>query len=269
VIAAFACQVSDIYQWCPTQIIWLFRTVEEPNGFGLNAIDVQMSITVETKNMTIKQLVYTSAVTAAVVAGSLAIDATSANAARIYIDYLGTEYTNSTPQLDGDAPPDLVTTIGSNLSFGLYLDTTGLTQNVGSIDYNFRWDRNELALLASSVGLPPVPPPANVSRSFTGLNIATGTQYLLETLTFTVTNGLKNAQAPLNGADLLFDLNRLRGLPGSNPNGPNLLNQVANADRTARVDVQPVPTPALLPGLAAFGLGLLRKRKVETAESDA
>jgi hypothetical protein len=202
-------------------------------------------------------------------------------------------------QLDGDKILDYATTPNTPLTFTLNFDSNQMdsTGQITEIVMNFGWDNMELATIsgvnsndytvANSNILSPVAPDAVVystplassnsgavppvfkkSLKFTDLSFGANTgNHVLGTVSF-----ITGASLPSNGIrDFYTLLTAVRGtINGGTPNEfvqssidngniPQLYKQVEIQEAKA------VPTPALLPGLAAFGMSLVRKRKQEQA----
>jgi hypothetical protein len=129
-------------------------------------------------------------------------------------------------------------------------------QTITNISYRLNWDLAELTPL-TAVGTPsPVVQSLLASSSsylatFTGLNITgpASTPYSLGTFSFRTASTLLNDEM----ADLFFTNIT------TNVGGLNL------ASRDIEVQGDKVPTPALIPGIAAMGMGLLRRKKAQAA----
>ncbi len=167
--------------------------------------------------------------------------------------------------LDADAPKDIATTVGAFLTFNLSLDTTGVASDdqVSAIDYALKWDAKELKLtnFTTLIGSPSVTTPvSNVvfTQSFSS-NILPNLKNGLATVTFEVLSGLKD------DGKVDFSTKFTKAL---NQNGVKLAN--LRGSQIQEVEVQgitpagnSIPTPALLPGMFAVGVGMLRKRQAK------
>jgi hypothetical protein len=166
--------------------------------------------------------------------------------------------------LDGDPIYDIATNVGATIEFVLSLETGGVspTSSISKIDYLYRWDNSELefksftALLGNSTSTVGLPSPDNITQTFApnAIKGSNPTKYDIAKVVFLVRRGLTN--------DGNFDF-RTRFESVLDQNGSALTSLIAT--QVQSVEVQPVPTPALLPGIAAMGLGLLRKRQSKTA----
>jgi hypothetical protein len=169
-------------------------------------------------------------------------------------------------QLDGDGVRDIQTSVGSVINFDLVLNTQGLAPNetIKTVEYLLDWDTTELGLIFPTPFTPPGeiaggvvdftnPDPLNVFATY-GVSqtlataIGADVTKTIGTISFKVLSGLNNS----GNAD--FYLTYLF------PDGFGV-----EGSQTQSVEVQPVPTPALLPGLFALGATAIRKRKQQAA----
>jgi hypothetical protein len=156
--------------------------------------------------------------------------------------------------VDGDLAKDIVTSPGATINFDLWLETFGVASDdtVSKVDYNLTWDTNELGIvgfnplsqITGSVGFGNY----NLTQTFASA-LAPDLNTKIATVSFNVLSGLNND----SNAD--FTTKFLAAYKG------NALLANVTGTQTQSVEVQPVPTPALIPGIAAMGLSLLRKRK--------
>ncbi len=164
-----------------------------------------------------------------------------------------TYFTPSGRNLDGDSINDIVTSPGANLSFDLGLDLRPFNTDFlpSTLDVLVSWDTNELSNLSGSV----IGGNANIT-SFTAssatFSVPTSIsgRFLFGNLSFLVLDGLKNN----GGSDFRTSLALSQIFPDS------------STFAIQEVDVQPVPTPALLPGLVGLGVAALRRKGKANAE---
>jgi hypothetical protein len=168
--------------------------------------------------------------------------------------------------MDGDPIPDLVRAVGDTINFDVYLESFGIPddESVGSLSYLVGWDMSELTYssnqyytplgLSSTTGSL-LNGPLTVSQS--GIPVAADSSKIkLATFSFLVKSLTNDGKA-----DFFTDLLDVKDTTGTTFGG-------LVSTQIQKVDVQAakaVPTPALLPGLAAFGMSLVRKRKQEQA----
>jgi hypothetical protein len=212
----------------------------------------------------------------------------------------GLTFDPSGSQLDGDKILDLLAMPNSPVTFTLNFDSNQMdsTGIITEIVLNFGWDNMELTRVGvdsdtytatSSNTLSPVapdavpystplassnsgavPPAFQKSLKFTDLGInglgfkANTGNYALGTISFTT-----GAPLPNNGIrDFYTLLTAVRGTVSGSTANEFVQSSIDNGNIPQlykQLEVQPVPTPALLPGLAAFGMSLVRKRKQEQA----
>lgn len=186
--------------------------------------------------------------TAALAAGAI-LAALPAEAAKLY-------FTPTGMQLDLDQINDLALDVGDTLTIETFLDTTGLSADVGEVSYNV--ELNELGLLSvlKGAGNPLTLDSSSTStrRVYTG-TLAKNTVAALDVFTLQVLADLNNDGRRDFRAILedVFDVNDLDVSSSFNP-------------FEQRLEVQPVPTPALIPSLIGVGAAALRKRKKQEAE---
>ncbi len=203
----------------------------------------------------------------ALASASVLASANSAQALSVY-------YSPTGSNIDSDGIPDIVTLPGSTVSFDVFMETFGIPNapsdpGVSAIEYLLNWDVAELELTntaffsplyLNSVLNPPEPIPGAVSYAQTGFgSVAPWTANVkLATFSFKVLAGLTNDGA----VDFSTDLTKV-----SKFGGGTFADSLISA-QIQKVEVQgatAVPTPALLPGLAALGFGAIRKRKAKAA----
>jgi hypothetical protein len=162
--------------------------------------------------------------------------------------------------LDADGARDLVAAVGDVKTLQIVLDVPEDDMVPGEVirgaNFGFGWDTTEIGNVAFTSALAGTTSTIFNPTSVTvnGLNIA-GTARsatLLGTFTYTVLAGLVNDNSAI-GTDLRFtSASLISNLPADTLIG-----------RGSGIDVQPVPTPALIPGIAAMGMGLLRRKKAQ------
>jgi hypothetical protein len=212
----------------------------------------------------------------ALAGASVLASAGSAQALSVYFSPTGGEL------VDTDDIPDIETTTGSTVSFDLFLETfaipnTTTSPGVASIEYLLNWDTDELKLLSGVNGpkfetdyFSIVEPPTAVAGAITykqknldGSVIAAPWKSDVKLATF------KFQALKLNN-DSLSDFSTaltkaLKPPTALKPDGVPFLSVQSSQVQMVEVQAKAVPTPALLPGLAAFGMSLVRKRKQEQA----
>jgi hypothetical protein len=203
----------------------------------------------------------------ALASASVLASANSAQALSIY-------YSPTGSNIDSDGIPDIVTAPGSTVSFDVFLETFGIPNapsdpGVSAVEYLLKWDVAELELAStqffsplflSSVVTPPAPVPGAVSFAQNGFgSIAPWTANVkLATFSFKVLAGLTSDGV----VDFSTDLTKV-----FNSGGGTFADSLIST-QIQKVEVQgatAIPTPALLPGLAALGFGAIRKRKAKAA----
>jgi hypothetical protein len=166
---------------------------------------------------------------------------------------------------DGDPIPDLIRSVGDTINFEVFLETFGITEDssVGSLSYLVEWDSNELTYQNASyytpLGLNNTPGllpngPLTVFQSGTPV-AADSSKVKLATFSFLVKALINDGKS-----DFLTDLLDVKDTSNVSFGGV-----ISTQVQKVEVQAKAVPTPALLPGLAAFGMSLVRKRKQEQA----
>jgi hypothetical protein len=152
-------------------------------------------------------------------------------------------------QVPGSAP-------GGTVNFGVVLDVLPgdlfAGEIVNTINFVLNWDSTELQGVSFSPAGAGTSVLAAGASSFaatiTGLNVNPAvTGQSLGSFAFNVLPGLNN--------------DGLRDLWITNPATTNLADFTLGTPRF--IEVQAVPTPALIPGIAAMGMGLLRRKKAQ------
>jgi hypothetical protein len=175
---------------------------------------------------------------------------------------------------DGDTIRDLVRVPGTSVTFDLVFDTGNLDKDsdvINDIIIDFGFDSDELIPppTGSILGVATTPEHIySVSYSNLGIKGNTGV-HTLGSLKFELGKILPNDGI----RDFFTTLRVVTGMvtvPGYGSTFNDYIISEANnkPQLYKEVEVQgvrPVPTPALLPGLAAFGMSLVRKRKQEQA----
>jgi len=172
---------------------------------------------------------------------------------------------------DGDGIRDIVEAPGNAISFDIILDTLNLSaasDTVTSVSFDFGFDGLELinSSIAPAVGLSvnaATQPGGAFNLTYSGLSVAGNIgQTVLGTLNFTTSPNL-----PSDGARDFFTF--LTAVEGNSPSGlTDFLASEAGAGNAVQiskqVEVQAVPTPALMPGLVGMGMAFARKRKKQS-----
>lgn len=194
-------------------------------------------------------------VSAATLAASVSVFAASAPAhAFLVFSPFGT-------QLDGDDIFDILADPGDRVDFSLSIDTRAFgsfSKAVSEFTFRFNWDSNELAIQPTTSFLSPNSPFQTFSRSGNQITLSGGNGisrpglYELGTISFIALNTVNDGLADFG---VRYDVGQLYSLQ--------------SGFLTQSVEVQPVPTPALLPGLVGLGVAALRRKKDETAEEAA
>jgi hypothetical protein len=170
--------------------------------------------------------------------------------------------------IDADATPDVLLNSGETLTFEIKLLVDSINP-VTSVKYLWGFDGGELglqpgngftpsALFANQTAVGPVPfgPFQFASQySWNGSLLADATPYTIGTLRFTGLNTVNDGIADF-GAALLSVVDS---------KGAELSPVLFSPKTYSYFEVQPVPTPALIPGIAAMGMGLLRRKKAQEA----
>jgi hypothetical protein len=174
---------------------------------------------------------------------------------------------------DGDPIRDLVKVEGTSVTFELLFDSNGLDADedvIQNVVIDFGFDSDELipppTVTGAVLGVAAIPEHI-YSVAFSGLSIAGDSGYKkLGLLKFDLANVLPNDGI----RDFFATLRTVQGTVAGQANDFMVSEAKAgnNIQKYQQVEVQgakAVPTPALLPGLAAFGMSLVRKRKQEQA----
>lgn len=167
-----------------------------------------------------------------------------------------TYFTPSGSNLDGDSINDIVTSPGENLSFDLGIDLSLFNPSSlpSALEVLVSWDTDELSSLGGSIvgGNGSITSFTASSATFSvPTNVASN--FIFGNLSFLVLDDLTND----GGADFRTSLAFSQIFPSS------------STVAIQEADVQPVPTPALLPGLVGLGLTVLRRKGKFTAEEQA
>jgi hypothetical protein len=162
-------------------------------------------------------------------------------------------------QLDLDGARDLEVAVGDVRSLMVYLDTVADdlegTEKITDANFEFGWDAAEVEIRGFATAYPSSTSFTNPGAfTLSSLNIMgpAATSTLLGTFTYKVLAGLVNDNISV-GNDLKFVSGSLLGT--------DIGDLTPGLGRG--IDLQPkiIPTPALLPGFAAMGLGMLRKKR--------
>jgi hypothetical protein len=181
---------------------------------------------------------------------------------------LGIYFSPAATNIDGDTINDIVTNVGDDLFFDVVLEVFGTSApGISEVSYTMKWDVTELELVSTAFYAPfDASSPTSGStgvRNYnqTGFgstlpvwNLSSPSTYFanLGKFKFKVLSGLTN-----NGdSDFSLKLNSVVG------GGTSF---ISSSEQMVEVQAKAIPTPALLPGLAAFGMSLVRKRKQEQA----
>lgn len=188
---------------------------------------------------------------------SVVVAATSAHALSLNFEPAGSIL------IDADQIPDIETSVGSQITFDILLETFGVPvgADVNQIAFDVNFDDTELNNFSYAPVLGTVleefPSPFGFDARFTHSNLTIArnlSEVLLGRITFDVV-GLFNDGVSDFETDFVSAVDF-----GTNAS----LNSIIGGQNQT-VEVQAVPTPALLPGLLGFGATLLRKRKKATA----
>jgi hypothetical protein len=180
---------------------------------------------------------------------------------------LGIYFSPAATNIDGDTINDIVTNVGDDLFFDVVLEVFGTSApGITDASYTMKWDTTELQLIQSSFYAPldgTSTTGALGVRNYTQTgfgtalpvwNLSAPSTYFanLGKFQFKVLSGLVNDGA----SDFSLKLNSVVG------GGTSF---ISSSEQMVEVQAKAIPTPALLPGLAAFGMSLVRKRKQEQA----
>jgi hypothetical protein len=174
---------------------------------------------------------------------------------------------------DGDDIRDLVKIGGTSVTFDLLFDTNGLNKDediVENVVIDFGFDSDELipppTVTGAVLGVATIPDHI-YSVAFSGLSLMGDDGYKpLGSLKFNLASILPND----GKRDFFATLRTVTGKVAGRSNDFMISEALAgnNIQKYQQVEVQSataVPTPALLPGLAALGFGAIRKRKAKAA----
>lgn len=176
-------------------------------------------------------------------------------------------FTPSGSQLDSDLINDFETELGSqNLQIDVFVDTTGLSANLTSLEFVTNRDFTEL-VITDAPNVAPDVFDTSITRTD---NPVTGISNIIVTLT-AVAGGL-SPNSVLNFVDGVYDVPNLRndglsdfeitGVTSAfDANGTNVTSLFGSSAQT--FEVQPVPEPASTLGLLTFAafVAFGRKRK--------
>jgi hypothetical protein len=226
--------------------------------------------------MNVRSSVFSASVVALSLVGSILLSSAPAQAFGLSFSPAGGQdgTDNVIPSLD---ILDLEVIPGSDVVFDLLFEASNLSSGdqVTDISFLLAFDDSEL-LNFSAPGSTPVAPVNGAlgtiqyrGLKYSGLPIAGGSSSTsLGKISFkaatllsddgvfdfsVLLTGVTGTQTLLNGTSRPMNF-----LAANGGNGPHLFKQVEVQGPTTAV-----PTPALLPGMVAFGLGLVRKRKQE------
>ncbi len=198
---------------------------------------------------------WTSALAAAAVTSAMSLaHVAPANALSLTFKPTGTS-------LDGDSIKDLAVNLGDTIKFDIFLETFGLADDdkLGEVEYKVSWDSGlELGLssFSATAGFTGIIPTAATSTSLTFKQ--TGAAIAPDSFSVPIASYLFNVKALQNDGLADFDLTFLSAADTLG----NAFTSVSGT-QNQNVEVQAVPTPALLPGVIGMGLALLRKRREE------
>lgn len=174
-------------------------------------------------------------------------------------------FTPTGAQLDSDPIKDFETEAGlKNFQLNIFVDTTGLSANLTSLEFGTNRDFTELVIASS----PNVAPDVFNTSIVRADNSVTGVSNITVTLT-AVAGGL-SPNSILNFVDGVYDVPNLRndglsdfeitGVTSAfDANGTNVTSLFASSAQT--FEVQPVPEPTSTLGLLAFAAFVAFKRK--------
>jgi hypothetical protein len=165
--------------------------------------------------------------------------------------------------LDTDGARDLVAAVGEVKTLQVVLDVALDDLAGGEIikgaNFGFGWDTTEIGSVSFTSALAGTITtffnPTSVTVNALNITGPAASSTLMGTFTYTVLAGLVNDNSPI-GTDLFLTTGTLSGI--------NIDGLTPGLGRG--IDVQPkdaVPTPALIPGIAAMGMGLLRRKKAQ------
>jgi hypothetical protein len=168
--------------------------------------------------------------------------------------------------LDTDGARDLVAAVGDVKTLQVVLDVVGgidpdlqSGEIIKAANFGFGWDTTEIGSVSFTSALAGTITtffnPTSVTVNALNITGPAASSTLMGTFTYTVLAGLVNDNSPI-GTDLFLTTGTLSGI--------NIDGLTPGLGRG--IDVQPkdaVPTPALIPGIAAMGMGLLRRKKAQ------
>lgn len=211
--------------------------------------------------MNLKTMAAQVALASVIVSGVMATVQSPAQALSISFKPTGTS-------VDGDTAKDIVTSVGSILNVDIFLETFGVAEDdkITKLGFDIGFDNTELGFSSfTKTGI------------FSGLSVTGPTAGALlpgetnQILRIALTGGSVNPdQAGLKLGTAKFLV--LSGLAnnGKNDLATRFLNVFDDdneplinlaSGQIQRAEVQPIPTPALLPGIAVMGATILRCRK--------
>jgi hypothetical protein len=210
----------------------------------------------------LKNIATTGLVAATAIGFAVVAQPQQAQAASLRLIPPGSAVDNALP--GGDPIRDLVQTVGAaaggTTSFSVVLDTVAedfvdASEIIRTVGFTLNWDSSELqgvTFFPTGAGSSPLAGSSHVAN-ISGLNIGSAVSgLLLGSFSFNVLPGLNN-----DGVRDLWLSNTSTSLSDLFPGTPR------------SIEVQPagnqVPTPALIPGIAAMGMGLLRRKKANAA----
>jgi hypothetical protein len=146
-------------------------------------------------------------------------------------------FTPSGAPFDNDAPPDILTSPGAQITFHTAFDTASLPSPIGSVSYSIFFDASELRLLFPVVASAGSPFPVLQTFNPPGLNIG---------LTHTFPDPLPRGSEGVAGGGVLplADLTFLV-LPGLRNNGA-IDFQILNAGTGTIIGFEEVPSPQVV-----------------------
>jgi hypothetical protein len=177
-------------------------------------------------------------------------------------DALSLTFAPAKANIDSDPVRDYETSVGAPINFDLILNTNGLAGPISTLSYFIAWDKTELGKFSftplesvdslvneGGTGFLGFPEGTlrSITQSFTPL--AANSERVIGNVSFQVLAGLVNDGRPDFATYFTFFDEE----------------SFFSTSNLQTIEVQAVPTPALLPGLAAMGMGLLRRKKAQEA----
>jgi hypothetical protein len=220
--------------------------------------------------MNVRSSVFSASVAALSLVGSILLSSAPAQAFGLSFSPAGEQ-----DGLPNDDIRDLDATPNSTVVFKLLFDSGNLSESdrINEISLIFGFDSTELLNpLISGSPIPTILGAESQKLTYSNLNIAGDSGIkTLGTISFTTASILKNDGLSDFNTLLLEAKGLLKKSDGSFMANNDFMISEPKAGNipqiTKQVEVQgpmrAVPTPALLPGMVAFGLGLVRKRKQE------